>query len=93
MNIEHIQHEYRDANYAKDKKNKKRKKDKDSDAEDDGNVPLLEPETIENIKENVTGTVVAASTDELLQSHVTASRDDDEEDDEDDADKHLVRKK
>lgn len=51
------QHEHRDGS-TKDKKNKKHKKDKDSDAEDDANVILLEPEKIENIKENETGTIV-----------------------------------
>lgn len=59
-----LQHEHRDGNNSKDKKNKKRKKDKDSDAEDDTNITLLEPEKIENIKENDTGTIVSSSPDE-----------------------------
>jgi len=50
-------HEYRDGASAKDKKNKRRKKDKDSDAEDEPIASSLEPEKIENIKENFTGSV------------------------------------
>lgn len=55
-----MQHEHRDGSSGSSKK-KKHKKDKDSDAEDDPNVTLLEPEKIENIKENETGTIVASS--------------------------------
>lgn len=66
------QHEYRDANYSKDKK-KKRKKDKDSDAEDEGNITLLEPDKIENIKENDTGTIVTPASDE--ESHAANPND------------------
>lgn len=51
------QHEYRDGTTNKEKKSKRRKKDKDSDGEDDATAPLLEPEKIENIKENFTGSV------------------------------------
>lgn len=55
-----MKHDYRDGSSASSKK-KKHKKDKDSDAEDDANITLLEPEKIENIKENETGTIVASS--------------------------------
>lgn len=51
------QHEYKDGSTSKDKKNKRRKKDKDSDAEEEPNASSLEPEKIENIKENFTGSV------------------------------------
>lgn len=62
MPLQLSQHEYRDGSTSKkDKKDKKRKKDKDSDAEDDANITLLEPEKIENIKENETGTLVTPS--------------------------------
>ncbi|XP_031616897.1 translocation protein SEC62 isoform X2 [Contarinia nasturtii] len=60
-------HDYRDGSSDKSKK-KKNKKDKDSDAEDDSNVTLLEPEKIENIKENETGTIVSSSVDALLSN-------------------------
>lgn len=63
-----MQHEHRDGSPDKSKK-KKHKKDKDSDAEDDPNVTTLEPEKIENIKENETGTIVASSADALISSH------------------------
>lgn len=61
-----FQHEYKDGTpNGKDKKSKKQKKDKDSDAEDDPNITLLEPEKIENIKENETGTIVPTSVDSM----------------------------
>ena len=69
-----MQHEYRDGtNSAKDKKNKKlKKKDKDSDAEEDANALLLEPEKIENIKENETGSVQASDTEQSVVEKATA---------------------
>lgn len=61
-----FQHEYKDGTAnGKDRKSKKQKKDKESDAEDDPNVTLLEPEKIENIKENETGTIVPSSVDSM----------------------------
>lgn len=62
-----VQHEYRDGLSEKSKK-KKNKKDKDSDAEDDPNVTLLEPEKIESIKENETGTIVASTVEALISN-------------------------
>lgn len=73
-----MQHEYRDGSSDKSKK-KKHKKDKDSDAEDDPNVTTLEPEKIENIKENETGTIVASSVDALISSHDDGADDDQSE--------------
>lgn len=69
-----IQHEYRDGS-NKDKKDKKQKKDKESDAEDDPNVTLLEPEKIENIKENETGTIVTSSKEALVSTGDTVDDD------------------
>lgn len=64
-----MKHEYRDgSNNRKDKKDKKRKKDKDSDGEDDANITLLEPEKIENIKENETGTLVTPSSSDVADN-------------------------
>lgn len=72
-----MQHEYRDGSGSSSKK-KKHKKDKDSDAEDDPNVTLLEPEKIENIKENETGTIVESSVDALISSTNDDGVDDDQ---------------
>lgn len=69
-----LQHECRDGSSGKSKK-KKHKKEKDSDAEDDANVTLLEPETIENIKENETGTIVASSVEDLRANDDVADDD------------------
>lgn len=72
----HLQHEYRDG--SGQSKKKKHKKDKDSDAEDDPNVTLLEPEKIENIKENETGTIVESSVDAVISSTNDDGVDDDQ---------------
>ena len=69
-----FQHEYNDGSNTKDKK-KKRKKEKDSDNEDDANVTLLEPEKIENIKENETGTINDSSSSTLTKRKIVAAED------------------
>lgn len=71
-------HEYRDGSPDKSKK-KKHKKDKDSDAEDDTNVTALEPEKIENIKENETGTIVTSSVEALISNEDDGVDDDQSE--------------